>query len=109
MLTGIMRATRSVLFPLVLLLLLASLGLGGCSFEDPYCSSSVDLTGRAIAICRNGREVPVCDEEGEMARYEDDGRGGTVLTGGRTAYCGSEDVVVCANGDAPYCLLNPAL
>ena len=78
----------------------------GCGPEvDPYCSEYDDPTGRGIALCRTLSEQPVCDADGDTARFERDSAGMVRLVGGDPAICDLDRQVVCADGTGtPYCL-----
>lgn len=88
------------------LALACALALAGCGSEvDPYCSEVDDPSGRAVALCRDGHEQPVCDEPGETARFERDSAGVSRLVGGTMALCDESREVVCADRTtAPRCI-----
>ena len=88
---------------------LALVGIGvlaGCGSPDldPYCADYDDVTGRAVPLCRDVHDTPVCDDVGDTARFE---RlvGVVRLVGGHLARCDDERVMVCDEPSAmPYCL-----
>jgi hypothetical protein len=90
----------------VVLCICASIALAACGPTiDPYCSDYDDLTGRGVALCRSVTEQPVCDEEGDTARFERDADSVVRLVGGRAAICDEAREVVCPEDiGTPYCL-----
>lgn len=79
----------------------------------PYCAAHVGddggiVPGEGTALCRDLRQQPVCDAEGDTARFERDGLG-TRLVGGSYAICDESLVVVCGDRSvAPRCIDTPS-
>lgn len=85
------------------------LGFLGCASPPPYqCSSPIDSSGRGLALCHESNDTPVCDAPGDTARYEANAMGMTVLVGGTTAVCDTDDQVVCPDRTVvPHCIFDP--
>lgn len=91
----------------LVLLLFSTAGCGGGNV--PECDPEiVDLTDRPIVFCRDEGTFPICDLDGDMARFEEGVGGRPQLVGGERPYCeGEEGVVVCPTSNSePYCLLD---
>ncbi|MDQ3035682.1 MAG: hypothetical protein M3Y87_24970 [Myxococcota bacterium] len=72
---------------------------------DPYCTDYDDVTGRAVALCRDLAQQPVCDAPADTARFERDSGGMVRLVGGSAAICDDDRQIVCPDEmGAPYCL-----
>jgi hypothetical protein len=99
--------TRTLTVPRTLTL---ALTLAACAAEpDPYCAdygTGGPMPG--VPLCRDLHLDPVCDDEGDMARWELDGAGVHRLVGGTLAICDDALQVVCAVREVvPYCLPQP--
>jgi len=100
------RARAVALGALTIALAALTIVLAACApGPDPYCSDYDDATGRGVALCRAVDEQPVCDDEGDAARFERDADSVVRLVGGRAAICDDARQVVCRDDvGTPYCL-----
>jgi hypothetical protein len=91
-------------------LLSLALFAAACGSDAPYCSEFIDISGRPTVYCPNARQDPVCDLEGDHARFVE-GPMGLELVGAERATCNVEEVVICPPGTVgePYCITDPEL